>query len=68
MRQFQDIANSGRSHGIDAIGEADRRWDQTHSAEDDMLVMSPENRPARIEDRSAWTAADFPSAESYRRP
>ncbi len=32
-----------------------------------MLVMSPEDRPARIEDRSAWTAADFPDAESYRR-
>ncbi|MEZ5856182.1 MAG: TauD/TfdA family dioxygenase [Hyphomicrobiaceae bacterium] len=33
-----------------------------------MRVCSPENRPERITDRTAWTAADFPSPDSYRRP
>jgi Taurine catabolism dioxygenase TauD, TfdA family len=33
-----------------------------------MRVSRPEDRPARIEDKTAWMAADFPTADSYRRP
>src|ERR1700730_3717704 len=33
-----------------------------------MRVSRPEDRPARIEDKTAWVAADFPTADSYRRP
>ena len=32
-----------------------------------MHVAAPKDRPARIEDRSAWKASDFPTAASYRR-
>ncbi len=32
-----------------------------------MHVAAPGEQPAQIKDRSAWTAADFPSPASYRR-
>lgn len=32
-----------------------------------MSVAAPDARPARITDRTAWTAADFPTTASYRR-
>lgn len=33
-----------------------------------MHIASPETRPTRVTDRTAWVAADFSSPESYRRP
>ena len=33
-----------------------------------MRVSHPEDRPARIEDSTAWLPADFPTADTYRRP
>jgi hypothetical protein len=33
-----------------------------------MRVSRPENRPARITDKTAWMGADFPTPDSYRRP
>ena len=33
-----------------------------------MRVSRPEDRPARIEDKTAWVGADFPTSDSYRRP
>jgi hypothetical protein len=33
-----------------------------------MRVSRPEDRPAHIEDKTAWMAADFLTADNYRRP
>ena len=32
-----------------------------------MQVATPQTRPARVDDRSAWVASDFPTPASYRR-